>query len=90
MLDFSERNVFTGDVPIKNWLVPHIPTFNDDVVHQCRKARVTNEGQDEVVDIFLSMTRWHPYNFEGLKSFQDRRDRRFRDRVLSVADGMAG
>jgi hypothetical protein len=90
MLDFGERNVLAGDVSIKNRLVPHVTTFNDNVVDRCQKAWVTNEGQDEVVDIFLSMSRWHPYNFEGLKSFQDCRDRRFRDRALSVADRMAG
>ena len=89
MLDFGERDVLAGDVSIKNRLVPHVTTFNDNVVDRCQKVWVTNEGQDQIVCIFLTMGCWHRYDFKRLESFQDCRDRRFRGRVLSVIDRMA-
>jgi hypothetical protein len=69
MLDFCERNVLTGNVSIKNRLVPHVTAFNDDVVDRSRKARITEKGQDEVVDIFSIMGRFHGYDFKTLESF---------------------
>ena len=90
MLDIGERYVLAGNVPIKKRLIPHITALNDYVVDHSRKAWVTKERQDEVVDIFLTMRCWHRYDFKRVESFQDCRDRRFGDRVLSVADRMAG
>jgi hypothetical protein len=88
MLNFGERNILAGDVPIKNRLVPHIPTFNDYIVHRCWKAWVTNERKDEIVDIFITMSRGHRYDFKRLERFQNRRDRRFRGCILSVSGRM--
>src|SRR5690348_6013349 len=90
MLNFGERNILSGDVPIQNRLVPHVSTFDDDVVDRCWKAWVTNEGKDEIVDIFITMSSGHRDHFKCLESFQDGRDRRFRGRVLRVVDWIAG
>ena len=90
VLHFGKRNVLTGDVAIQDRLVSHVAAFNNYVVRRCREAWVTNQGQNQIIDVFLPMGRRHCDHFEGLESFQNGRDCRLGRRVLSASAKLAG